>query len=822
MKNLWIYDIFKETLHMSMTAGIIICLILGIRLLLRQAPKIFSYLLWSVVLFRLLCPVAAPSPFSVLRFFDAPVTGSAPAAPTPGSGVKNPFENQNDTAMPQDTFDAVSPAMQEKDGPAAPGSSVAETSASAAKVSPAIFYGCLIWLIGIFTITAYGIVSILMLLRKISCPILIKDNIYLSDHIDTPFTMGILFPKIYLPTGLLDSEKDFIILHEQTHIRRGDHIIKLLAFFALTVHWFNPLVWVFFFAIEKDMEMSCDETVLKKTTKDIRADYSRSLLCLASGKKILNKTPLAFGEGNTKSRIKNIMQYKKPAVFIVCASILLVAVCLLCLGTDPLADTAAVTENPSMAEAALETDLLEKAAIRWAKAFCARDWEKIAAMSTDETKETLKSAGLLEETGQAVTFGVSSPWPWNLDYADYEILGTADNTAEILYYARTSEPHICVWKETLKLTQLEDKSIRVMEENLVYYDKIRSFQEFITAYPHGISDTPMDYRQDGMAESLNANALLSSSWIYQTLSDPQTAAIHLLNLDEDAVSANIIEEKADDSVLVNLHFTDGAFTVKMICLFAKDDLGGIWIPQDNEDEETSEDIVPADPPKSVPAYSYSPKQEILMGQHGAEFDEEFYGLYTEETVYSVTADVTHDKIPDRLDVIAADNNESPHTDPVERLDGIGLGYVKVYPGTTDGGFENNPCFITPQLSSTHVSNGQTCLVKKDGMDYLLTSNMYEIMGMAGYYYAVFYLDPDDYSAVCVDEQSVSFSISEGEDGADLPRKERIPDFIEHLEQWTGDSILFISCDAFGEPYVWLSEGDTAYTASDYYDTVWER
>jgi beta-lactamase regulating signal transducer with metallopeptidase domain len=168
----------------------------------------------------------------------------------------------------------------------------------------------------------YSVISLLKLKRKLTGAVWLRCNIYLADSHLTPFVIDVIRPRIYLPSALSERERDYIILHERTHIRRLDHIVKLAAFLALSIHWFNPLVWVAFMCCMKDMEMSCDEAVMKKMGDGIGADYSASLLSLATGRKILAGAPLAFGEGNTKSRIKNVLHYKKPTFWIVAGSVL--------------------------------------------------------------------------------------------------------------------------------------------------------------------------------------------------------------------------------------------------------------------------------------------------------------------------------------------------------------------------------------------------------------------------------------------------------------------------------------------------------------------
>ena len=182
----------------------------------------------------------------------------------------------------------------------------------------------------------YSIVSYIRLRRKLTVVVPLRDNIFIADDIKSPFVVGLFRPKIYLPCNLGDKEQEYIILHEQHHIKRLDHVMKALAFLALAIHWFNPLVWVAFVLASKDMEMSCDEAVIRKVDGDVRADYSASLLTLATGRRIIAGTPLAFGEGDTKGRINNLSKWKKPAVWVVLIAVVACAVLAVTVLTNPI------------------------------------------------------------------------------------------------------------------------------------------------------------------------------------------------------------------------------------------------------------------------------------------------------------------------------------------------------------------------------------------------------------------------------------------------------------------------------------------------------
>ena len=352
MTDFLLQELFPLVLNMSVTAGIIIVVVLLAHLPLKKAPKVFSYGLWAVVLFRLLCPVSLSAGFSLLAVLDAPVKETASGT----SYVEYVQPELASRAYPQaePAPPGVSPAPDE-------GLPRAEASTAAdAPAGPIPVITC-VWLAGILLLLAYSAVSWVRLRRKLIGSVPLRGNVYLADYISCPFVMGVLRPKIYLPSSLAEKERAYIILHERHHIRRLDHIVKALAFAALCIHWFNPLVWVAFVLSGKDMEMSCDEAVVKKLGAEIRADYSASLLSLATGRRIIAGTPLAFGEGSTRSRIQNLLNWKKSKAWIsLTAAAACVAVLVLCavnpvsaapVGadpdvSDPLSQVLPVPEHP--------------------------------------------------------------------------------------------------------------------------------------------------------------------------------------------------------------------------------------------------------------------------------------------------------------------------------------------------------------------------------------------------------------------------------------------------------------------------------------------
>ena len=320
------YAFIPRLLNMSLTASVAIVFVLLLRLMLKKSPKVISYALWAVVLFRLLCPISIESSFSLFGLMDAPTKGSTTLT-------------TNIEYVPEDIVHTEHPAVALP----IPGiSNVINSTLPSGReqlvadpLEAPVTFATYVWLAGVLVMAAYSVISYRRLQQKLLTASPLRDNIYLADEITSPFVMGLIRPKIYLPSEMDEREQAYIIRHEQHHIRRGDHIIKALAFLALSIHWFNPLVWVAFIYSSKDMEMSCDEAVVKKMGDGILADYTASLLSLATGKQIIAGMPLAFGEGDTKSRIRNLANWRKPAFWVVLISVVACIALAVGLLTNP-------------------------------------------------------------------------------------------------------------------------------------------------------------------------------------------------------------------------------------------------------------------------------------------------------------------------------------------------------------------------------------------------------------------------------------------------------------------------------------------------------
>ncbi len=315
--------LFSKVLDMSLTASIVILAVLAARYFLKSAPRVISYALWAVVLFRLLCPVSLTAPVSVLHLSQPKVTV------TSGGASQVSYLLVPEIQAPLSTIEVQS-AQQDM--------AVVEETVPERKPATKLdllALGSWIWLTGAAIMVLHSLVSYFQLYRRLIGATPLHGRVYLADYIPTPFVLGILTPRIYLPSHTPVRERQFILAHEEHHIRRFDHVTKVLAYGALCLHWFNPLVWLAFFLAGKDMEMSCDEAVIRKLGPDAKADYAQCLLRLASHRPIIAGTPLAFGEGDTKGRVKHMAKWKKPKTWVVILSILVCIVVLFLCAVNP-------------------------------------------------------------------------------------------------------------------------------------------------------------------------------------------------------------------------------------------------------------------------------------------------------------------------------------------------------------------------------------------------------------------------------------------------------------------------------------------------------
>lgn len=303
-------ELFLKVVNMSISASWIVLAVLLLRLLLKKAPKWINVILWGIVGIRLVCPFNVESIFSLVP--------SNETIPTDIISTQNTNINSGisfvDTAVNGYISDLY-----------AGGATIDYRKIVITVIS-------VIWLVGIAVMLTYTLISYIRIKNKLKEAVLKTENVLLCDRISTPFILGIVKPKIYLPFNLSEKDSEFVIAHEKSHIRRKDHIWKPLGFLILALHWFNPLIWPVYVLFCRDIELACDEKVIKEFNTDKRADYSQALLTCSIDRRMISVCPLAFGEVGIKERIKTVLNYKKPAFWIVIVGVVAcvaVSVCFL-------------------------------------------------------------------------------------------------------------------------------------------------------------------------------------------------------------------------------------------------------------------------------------------------------------------------------------------------------------------------------------------------------------------------------------------------------------------------------------------------------------
>lgn len=308
-------DVFLKLVNLSISASWLILAVLVLRVVLKKAPKWVMPLLWGVVALRLVCLFSIESALSLI-----------PSAETIPSEIVT--ETREPVLYEQATLDIVT-------NPTLPSAAEVPVGVSRQQAQVDFNIYSVLWLAGMAALLVHALVSAGKLKRKLATAILLRDNIYESEFVDSPFVFGVVKPNIYLPMHMDEGTAAYVIAHEHAHLARRDHWWKVLGYLVLALHWFNPLVWVAYILFCRDIELACDEKVVKGLDGAARADYSQALLSCAAPKRAVAACPLAFGEGNIKTRVKSALHYKKPAFWVAAAAVLAVVIMAVCFLTNP-------------------------------------------------------------------------------------------------------------------------------------------------------------------------------------------------------------------------------------------------------------------------------------------------------------------------------------------------------------------------------------------------------------------------------------------------------------------------------------------------------
>ena len=308
-------EVFLKLINMSISASWLIPVVLVLRFAFKKTPKWIAVLMWSIVAVRLMCPVSIESALSLLPSAETlPIEILSGPTFVVDTGIAS-VDSQVNEYLDNHYFEGMTVPFDN-------GKTVMTLLA-------------VIWLVGVVVLLAYTTFSYWQLRRKVDTAILLRENIYQSEYVESPFILGIIRPRIYLPFEMDAAEQAYVLAHETAHIRRKDHWWKPLGFLLFAVYWFNPLIWIAYILLCRDIELACDEKVIRKLESVQRADYSQTLLAYGIDRRNIAACPLAFGEISVKARVRSVMNYQKPALWLICSAFLFSTATAACFLTDP-------------------------------------------------------------------------------------------------------------------------------------------------------------------------------------------------------------------------------------------------------------------------------------------------------------------------------------------------------------------------------------------------------------------------------------------------------------------------------------------------------
>ena len=312
-------ELFLKIINMSISASWLVLAVLILRFVLKKAPKWINVLLWGIVAIRLICPFSFESTLSLIPSAETiPLNIGMDTTPTINSGI-SAINN------------AVNPIISQSNTP------MAGASVNLLQITIGIYE--YIWIFGMIALALYTAISYWRLCRKVDTAVRYKDNIFQSENVSFPFVLGIIKPRIYLPFKMNGQYLEHVVAHEQAHICRKDHWWKPLGFLLLMIHWFNPLMWLAYVLLCRDIELACDEKVIKELGNEQRGDYTQALVACSVNRRMIAACPLTFGEVGVKERVKSVMNYKKPALWVIIIAVIVCVGVAVCFLTNPKQDS---------------------------------------------------------------------------------------------------------------------------------------------------------------------------------------------------------------------------------------------------------------------------------------------------------------------------------------------------------------------------------------------------------------------------------------------------------------------------------------------------
>lgn len=718
-------DLGQYILHQSLLITLIILMVYLIRgLFLKKFSRKYAYALWAVVGIRLLFPGITIATLELPSLWhQTAITTTGTEKNTKQTTINKEKPEQNTQAVPDKPTqlstktENISSSTTAKD---VNQTATTEQTIQNTKETPSLVQSLkevfltigtflthsntlvFIWLTGMLLFWLHNGYLLIQIKRRTAFAVRLRDNIYETEGITTPFVLGIGKPKIYIPFGLSATESTLILEHETYHIRRRDYLVNYTACFLLSVYWFHPFVWMAYRSMIKDMEMSCDEHVLENLARPEQIRYSETLLHFAMKQGNVTAGMLCFGENDTKERVKNILHYQKQKKWIrvIGALVLLIAgtLCLLHISTT---STEKQNQKQTVAKhATLEDKILTNPGT---VVVVTPDENPVEFdLDQDGKKDKISMTKLTEptEAGEAV-------------------LQINDATCETMEFGYTKENAV------ISAISLDGENIYLIRSDrdedysctqFYWYDGTRIL------LAGEIPTTPENWKVTNGILSYTGIKSFSPSSKLQTVTYKMNQWHELVEFDPEAEETSYFKE---DENRVGQLGEEGSY--------------------------------------------YSRKENATRPEQ-------------EYVLYETTADLTHDGIDDLVQLVCF----SLKTTKAEQLnDSSAIVHVKVYRGKADHSYEKKARFISRSFADAHVGNGQLFLTQKDGLDYFMVSDAYEMQGSASYGFGVFYID-DQTGIQKVDEASVNFAVGKEEGNHwenKLHREDVMPSLRKAIEPW---------------------------------------
>ncbi|MBD5479929.1 MAG: hypothetical protein HDR14_11685 [Lachnospiraceae bacterium] len=464
---------------LQLQVSIMVMVILALRIILKKAPRIYSYLLWLIVFVRLLCPVTLESPVSIIPAREQIMEAGAETMPDFPLLADNQQVSENPQALAGGEKPQQTPAVSDWQVLSEHITNLPEPEQPIQKKWDAetVFFTVagIVWLGVAAALMLYNIITLKRLKKRLLSAVKQEDGYFISTAIETPFVLGFFSPKIYLPEGIQGRELSYILEHEKTHLWRKDYVIKPACLFLTCIYWFNPLVWAAFLLMGKDMEMSCDEHVLGRLGEDIKADYSESLLQFASGRKYI-AVPLAFGENGVKARIRNVLRFKKAKIWISVVAV------LLCVAAGAVLLTTRQNKEPDL-------QTTEPNGMGESDGTEGGEPEGFGKMPEQPSGEENTEFPVPTARVEGDLFTAVNEWAGNyavgeadILYEPYQFYLAEPSNQVLIYYEKwTDAPELTILIEVLSYTETEE-GYQLEHEGFKLCDSITSKEEFEEAY----------------------------------------------------------------------------------------------------------------------------------------------------------------------------------------------------------------------------------------------------------------------------------------------------------------------------------------------------